>query len=779
MLKKLLIGIGVLVGVVVLALVAVVSLVDVNQYKPQIEQAVKEKTGRTLRIEGPLKLSVFPRLGIELPRTTLSNLGADRTAAALQSARVSVALVPLLSKRIEIDRIHIDGLAATIERRKDGSTNIDDLIKPDPKARPAPPGGKAAPLPQFEIGGVELSNADLTYNDLAAGNTMRLHQLNLKTGRLAPQTRSAVSLSSQISATRPTLAAKIDAKGDLDVDLERSAYAVGGFDLALKGTLDKQPLDVTAKASRLAFDAASGGLRVADLRAQARGRVTGEDFDADVTAPKLDIAADKASGERVLAKFKLSGAARQLNGQLALDGVSGQAKQVSIAKVALDATLQQGPRKTVAALTGSARANTEAQTFSLPQFAGTVSLDDPSLPQKTLKLPLNGTVDVDAKKETAAARIATTAEGSKFDAKVNVAGFATPRIGFDLAADKLNLDTWFPPEKAARNASATPAPAAKGGGVAPAPADAPVDLSALKTLNLSGEARIGQFQARGIKLSNLRAPVKAANGRLDVAPLTAQLYGGTVTASVNAQAAGNRVGLDANLANVQIEPLMKDAVDKDLLEGRGNVKLVVTTAGASVDGMKRALAGNAALQLRDGAVKGINIAQKLRDAQSLLSVAGVGKSTSHEANAAEKTDFSELSATFAIKDGVATNSDLDAKSPLLRLGGAGKIDIGAGRMDYVARVSVVGTLKGQDGRTIDQLRGATIPVRVAGPFEKLSYGIDYSGAAQEALKSKLNEQLQRQLGGGSQSTPQSGATPDKPASSRDRAKDLLKGLLGR
>ena len=360
-----------------------------------------------------------------------------------------------------------------------------------------------------------------------------------------------------------------------------------------------------------------------------------------------------------------------------------------------------------------------------------------------------------------------------------MAGFATPRIGFDLAADTLNLDTWFPPERAAKNASATPAPAAKSGGVAPAPADAPVDLSALKTLNLSGEGRIGQFQARGIKLSNLRAPVKAANGRLDVAPLTAQLYGGTVTASVNAQAAGNRVGLDANLANVQIEPLMKDAVDKDLLEGRGNVKLVVTTAGASVDGMKRALAGNAALQLRDGAVKGINIAQKLRDAQSLLSVAGVGKSTSHEANAAEKTDFSELSATFAIKDGVATNSDLDAKSPLLRLGGAGKIDIGAGRMDYVARVSVVGTLKGQDGRTIDQLRGATIPVRVAGPFEKLSYGIDYSGAAQEALKSKLNEQLQRQLGGGSQSTPQSGATPDKPTSSRDRAKDLLKGLLGR
>ena len=776
MLKKLLIGIGVLVGVVVLALVAVVSLVDVNQYKPQIEQAVKERTGRTLRIEGPLKLSVFPRLGIELPRTTLSNLGADRTAAALQSARVSVALVPLLSKRIEIDRVHIDGLTATIERRKDGSTNIDDLIKPDPKAKPAPQAGKAAPLPQFEIGGVELSNADLTYNDLVAGNTLRLQQLNVKTGRLAPQTRSAVSVSSQLTSTKPALAAKIDAKGDLDVDLERSAYAVAGLDLALKGTLDKQPLDVTAKASRLAFDAPSGALRVADLRAQARGRRAGEDFDADVAAPKLDIAGDKASGERVQAKFKLAGAARQLNGQLTLDGVSGQAQQVSIAKVALDATLQQGPRKTVAALTGSAKANTEAQIFSLPQFAGTVTLEDPALPQKTLKLPLNGAVDVDAKKETIVARLATTAAESKFDVKVDVAGFATPRIGFDLSADKLDLDTWFPPEKTPASA---PAPAAKGGGGGAAPADAPVDLAALKTLNLNGEARIGQFQARGIKLSNLRTALKAANGRLDVAPLTAQLYGGTVTANASAQANGNRVGLDANLVNVQIEPLMKDAVDKDLLEGRGNIKLAITTTGASVGSMKRALAGNAALQLRDGAVKGINIAQKLRDAQALLAGAGVGKSTTHEANATEKTDFSELNATFAIKDGVANNDDLDAKSPLLRLGGAGKIDVGGGRMDYVARVSVVGTLKGQDGRNLDQLRGATVPVRVSGPFEKLSYGIDFGGIAQEALKARLNEQLQRQLGGGAQSTPQSGSTPDKPASSRDRAKELLKGLLGR
>jgi AsmA protein len=468
-----------------------------------------------------------------------------------------------------------------------------------------------------------------------------------------------------------------------------------------------------------------------------------------------------------------------------LEGVSGQAKQIAIGKVALDATMQQGARRTTAALAGPARANTEAQTFSLPQLSGQITLEDPSLPQKSLKLPVSGNVDLDAKKETVVARISTSAEESKLDARVNVAGFTKPKIGFDVNADKFNVDTWFPPHasagQGAANAKGAAPASAKGESVAKSDsADAPIDLSALKSLNLNGEARVGQLQARGIKLGAVRAVVKAANGRLDVTPLTAQLYGGSMNASASAQANGNRIGLDANLTNVLIEPLLKDAANKDLLEGRGNVKLAVTAGGATVGGMKRALDGTAALALRDGAIKGINLAQKLRDAQSLLTVAGGGKPTTQQASATEKTDFSELNATFVIKNGVASNDDLDAKSPLLRLGGGGKIDIGAGRIDYVARVSIVGTLKGQDGRNLDQLRGVTVPVRLSGPFDQLAYGIDYSSVATEALKSRLADKLQQRLGvAPQQNAPQSGSTPDKPASSRDKAKDLLKGLLGR
>src|SRR5205085_11502872 len=87
------------------------------------------------------------------------------------------------------------------------------------------------------------------------------------------------------------------------------------------------------------------------------------------------------------------------------------------------------------------------------------------------------------------------------------------------------------------------------------------------------------------------------------------------------------------------------------------------------------------------------------------------------ANQTEKTDFSELNATFRIADGVARNSDLDLKSPFLRLGGEGAIDIGRGRVDYLARATVIATPKGQDAGDMALLRGLTVPVKLSGPFE--------------------------------------------------------------
>jgi AsmA protein len=810
MLKQLLIALGAIVAVVAVALVALVAFVDVNRFKPQIAQTVKDRYDRTLAIEGDLSLAVFPRIAVALPRTTLSEHGGKETFASVDGARVSVALLPLLGGRIEAGKVSIYGLTATVEKRADGSTNIDDLLGAPKTAPPQQPQKEAGGPPQFEIGGVELANATLTYRDLAAKNVVTLSKLNVTTGRIATASRTPLDLSTAFAATNPVAQGELSAKGGADIDLVKKVFGATDLALKLRATVDKRALEFDGKVGTASFDVASGALSAGKLTATAkgafdgmaledakidapalawdpkakrlslggvnltaRGRLPGADgkpgdaFDAGFAAPKIEITDTSASGDRVTASVKLVGA-NNVDARLTLEGLSGSAKEMKIGRLALAATAQQPivkdgkptqqTRLVVANIASPATASLEAQTFALARLDGEITVEDPALPQKTVKLPVSGALSVDAKKELVDGRFSTRFDETTLSSEFDVRGFSPPAIGFEASADKLNLDRYFPPAK--------PAP----GNDSADPKDDPkVDLSALKQLRINGEARIGQLQARGIRTQNLRVVLKAANGRLDVAPLTAALYSGNVNASLSAQADGNRIAAAAALTGVQIEPLLKDALNKDVLAGRGNVKLDVTTAGATVNGLKRGLNGSGALQLRDGAVKGINIAGTLRNARSFLGGGGE-KTETKTGSAAEKTDFSEMTASFAIKDGVVSSDDLDLKSPLIRVGGAGQVDLAAGTLDYTVKAAVVGTLKGQDGRDMNELKGLTIPVKLAGPFEKMAYTVDWGAVAQDALKSKVAEQAKEKL------APQ---VQEQRKKVEERARDALKGLLGR
>jgi AsmA protein len=222
---------------------------------------------------------------------------------------------------------------------------------------------------------------------------------------------------------------------------------------------------------------------------------------------------------------------------------------------------------------------------------------------------------------------------------------------------------------------------------------------------------------------------------------------------------------------------------KDVLEGKGNVALDVNTAGKSVNAMKKALAGNARVQLRDGAIKGINLAEVFRKAKTALG------SQEARAQAAEtqKTDFSELNATFKIQNGVAHNDDLDVKSPLFRISGNGNIDIGNSSMDYTTKATVVASTKGQGGEDLSQLSGLTVPVRLIGPFDALAYKVDYAAVATNLAKSKVGEKvrgaLEERLGiskpSGDQQSGQGSSVQQQQPDRRQEALDKLKGLLGR
>ena len=127
-----------------------------------------------------------------------------------------------------------------------------------------------------------------------------------------------------------------------------------------------------------------------------------------------------------------------------------------------------------------------------------------------------------------------------------------------------------------------------------------------------------------------------------------------------------------------------------------------------------------------------------------------------------KTYFSDLTASFNIKNGVAHNSDLAGKSPLLRLGGEGDIDIGNEKLDYLVKATVVATAAGQGGSELSQLKGVTVPVKLTGPFAAPQYKIDFSGIAASAAKAVVETKKE-----------------EIKAKVQDQVQDKLKGLFGR
>jgi AsmA protein len=347
-----------------------------------------------------------------------------------------------------------------------------------------------------------------------------------------------------------------------------------------------------------------------------------------------------------------------------------------------------------------------------------------------------GALSADLAKESVSGDLNTKFDESTIKAKFGLVKFSAPAYTFDVDIDKLNVDRYMPQDPAKPEPKAAPKPGAQG--------ETPVDLSALKGLNASGKLHVGALQVRGLKLADVRADVKAANGRADIAPHSANLYEGKVAGALSLQADGNRIALKETLSGISIGPLLKDVAQKDMLEGRGNITLDVNAAGPTVEAMKKALAGSARVELKDGAYKGFNLAEALRKAKTAF-----GGSKDEKAAAAEtqKTDFSEMTASFAIKNGVAHNEDLEVKAPLFRVGGKGDINIGNSSLDYTTNATVVATSKGQGGAELEQLAGLTVPVRLSGPFDAIKYDVNYGAVAKDLAKSKVGEKLEKQLGG--------------------------------
>jgi AsmA protein len=363
-----------------------------------------------------------------------------------------------------------------------------------------------------------------------------------------------------------------------------------------------------------------------------------------------------------------------------------------------------------------------------------------------------GPLELAGKVSVAGAKIGFTEASLSLDAikakgeiTVDTAG-ARPSLKGKLDVDKLDVNPYLPPPAEGKGASA-------GGDWS----DQPIDVSGLKAADVDFALSANSLLYRKIQIGKSALGLHLKDGRLeaDLTQLTLYQGSGKGKVVVDGSAAVPAIQAEFNLASVQVEPLLKDAMDNDRLTGTGAIDLAVTGHGKSQREIIAALNGKGGLNLANGKIKGMNLVGMVNGAASALSNPTAALTAiKGGAGGSQETDFVSLTATYTIASGILHNSDLQMKSAELPITGAGTADLPHRTADY---------------KITPRVAGAAVPVNIKGPWDHLSYEPDLAGVvggAGQLLKGGAQELLKGVVPGGGDSG-KSGSPGD-----------TLKGLLG-
>ncbi len=674
----------------VVAIAALVSLIDPNQFKPQLVEQVRKSTGRELVIQGDIGWRFWPSLGLSLEKVALRNPAgfAEPDLVRFTRGEASVGLLPLLSHKLEIGKVTLSGAHLFIQTRADGSSNLSDLLKAsaepkgeatsEPAATTPPPANDKQPW-QISLQGVELQQASALVQDDRNGTVSRLEQLDLNLGQLAVDQWVPV-----------TLAAK-GAQGELAFDLKGSAQ--------LKLASD-------ASRSELKDVALAGSLSEPTQRLDA-----------------FSLKADRlALGEWSSLSLSLSGA-------------QGAADKPTLAGT-LEGTLK-------------ARLDENRQLLEISDAVLAAKLSGDALPRPQMQVKLAGFARAELGKQ--AVTLSNLVMGVD-DALLSGSGAvrlgAVPKVDFDLKGDKLDLDSWLGQPARTASAAATSGAAAPAGAPAQTAAQAlstaEPDLTALKSVDLAGRLQLGSLRLKGLDLSAVDLQLALAGGQLTLKQFSAGVAGGKVTASglLDARQQPARYQVHKRVQGVDVRPLLQTLAQTDLLEGKGDLEVEVQGSGLSEQALRSRMQGKVNLKLSDGALHGINLAEMIREARATLTGKGAD-----QVKEVRKTDFSALTASFQIANGIARSDDIQLFAPALRVKGQGQTALVPETLDFLFLTSVVESSKGQGGKTVDELKDITIPVRIGGHWQAPSYKLDVKEllSNNKLLEEKARKEAERGL----------------------------------
>jgi AsmA protein len=740
--------------------------VSTDLLKHEIAARVEAATGRRLTIAGEVRLSVFPWVGIEVNQASLAQLPGfgPEPFAQLRRAEIKARLLPLLQRRLEVDRVEADGLRVYLIRNAQGQGNWEGPPQDkSPMSRvgyvptpatvpagddpPAPPGH--SPL-RLAVAGVDLADARVDWEDQASGQRLTVDKLDVTSGRFTPGQPMDVKLSGELFGGGLPTQTSFGGMATVTLDPGLTRLTVDPLQLRVD---DLQTADgLTARvalSAKLTGDLSARRYHAADLKLD--GQVDGKPLSGGTIPLTAEARADLDLAAQTLALDDLTLRSGNLQAK-------GQARGEHI----LSAPDYRG-RLAVSEL--DLRGWLHAHGLPVPDTADPAALQRVAL---TTGWQLSGA-------RLTLSDLVLSLDQSQVTGTASVALTTPPGYRFDLSADQLNVDRYLPPGAGGRarprataavaappeasgaapaattgQGSSAPGPTKQGEQPVPPPAAVSsvpggagslVPVATVHSLDLDGRLRVGSLRASGLTFGDPAIQVTAKDGNLGVTNQVPRFYGGRLDGRLGLDARSQipRVALDERAAGVHIGPLLRDLTGEDLLSGNGDLSANLTASAQSVDALRRTLSGKLAIHLTGGAVKGFDLERMVRDAGARLK----GQPLSAPQGPLQ-TEFSELRASAVAQNGVLQNNDLLATSTYLRITGRGTVDLGNERFNYRFEPMFV---KPPQGRAIKELENVPIPVRLTGTFDHPKWDVDLGDVLRRVGRHELEKRLEENGGG--------------------------------
>ena len=748
-------------------LASFVTRFDLQAATTDVQDYVRERYGRELRFEAPLAFTVWPMLSIAVPRATLSEVGSERQAAHLERATVDIAWLPLLRGRVIVERARLVGLHLSIERRSDGTHNIDNLIAPLATIPDAAPGDEPpARAPRVEFGKIELSEASLDYSDPSQARMFWLDDVELSLDELGSRMVTPMTLRARVVSSPEGVSALLRASGTLDIDPVRRTAGLRGAEASLRGFQNGRAIDVNARARRLVLSLGRPGLvgriesfamglkrggqdwaidsahaRGASLEydssrlsfsaigveANARGRVHSESFEVNLALPEVIIAHAASRGRPIEANARFRGTS-ELDLRLTLDGLSGGVQNLSAARTSLTAEATHGSLQSSVRLAGALRADLDAASFNLGQIAGTLALD-PGLPAQALKLPLSGSIHAEASARVIDADLETRLDSSLIRLRSRYDPTrSSDTIALRLSADQLDFDRASGLLSPVATAFQTPArrtePSAT---VASASGKLTAEHALSKPFgaNWSADIAIDQLKADWLRAAAVTLSVQGSQDRIRIPALELSMHGGNVT---------GRAEFDRSSRRFTFSTQARSIDSTALLDTLGYPRRLEATASwrADLNGLlndapiTESLQGDVSITLTEGRLHGVDLIRIARDtAQRLRATRGARNPAAGSDEQAGtdpgSTEFRRMAASVAIRDGKANSRDLLIETPVLRAGGTATLDLRQQSIEAALRVGLAG---GSSDPLLAALARLSVPVQLQGPLAKPQWRFD-------------------------------------------------------